>query len=247
MEALEFYGARLTELRRQILEEQAVAKAADHVWPAAFVTFNNRTSQVSHPPPMGRARLLLRFIRSRCRAPSGSTALGARLQAHAALLATSPPTRDMAPQVVASRTLMSENLAAWRCQAAPRSDEIVWPNLGYRVWERTRARWHAVQWAAEVWGKEGPSAALCSAAALSLRTMPHNLSTVCARVPPRLLILACHSFSACPTRSAQPGHVGRLLGHGSLLYDSRDRGAGPADHELVPGVSGGMAAACGCA
>lgn len=46
VEALEFYGDRLTELRRQILEEQAVAKAADHVWPAAFVTFNNRASQV---------------------------------------------------------------------------------------------------------------------------------------------------------------------------------------------------------
>lgn len=39
--------------------------------------------------------------------------------------------------MVAARTLMSEDLSAWRCQAAPRSDEVVWGNLGFRAWERT--------------------------------------------------------------------------------------------------------------
>ena len=37
---------RLTELRRAIEEEQEAAHAGDKVYPAAFVTFNRRTSQV---------------------------------------------------------------------------------------------------------------------------------------------------------------------------------------------------------
>ena len=40
-------------------------------------------------------------------------------------------------QVVGARTLMSEDLSAWRCQAAPRAEEIVWGNLGFRIWERS--------------------------------------------------------------------------------------------------------------
>jgi hypothetical protein len=40
-------------------------------------------------------------------------------------------------QVVAARNLMSHDLTAWRCQPAPRPDEIVWPNLGLRAWERS--------------------------------------------------------------------------------------------------------------
>jgi hypothetical protein len=39
-------------------------------------------------------------------------------------------------QVVASRTLMSEDLSAWRCQAAPRAEEVQWGSLGFRIWER---------------------------------------------------------------------------------------------------------------
>ena len=43
-------------------------------------------------------------------------------------------------QVVAARTLMSEDLATWRCQGAPRAEEIIWKNLGFRVWERSGER-----------------------------------------------------------------------------------------------------------
>jgi hypothetical protein len=39
--------------------------------------------------------------------------------------------------VVAARTLMSEDMSAWRAQAAPRAEELVWPNLGLRIWERS--------------------------------------------------------------------------------------------------------------
>uniref|UniRef100_A0AAD5H1R9 ERD4-related membrane protein n=1 Tax=Chlorella ohadii TaxID=2649997 RepID=A0AAD5H1R9_9CHLO len=84
VEALEFLRDRLTELRRAIKEAQEEALEPGHVFPAAFATFRNRTSQV-----------------------------------------------------VAARTLMSENLGTWRCQGAPRAEEILWPNLGFRVWERT--------------------------------------------------------------------------------------------------------------
>jgi hypothetical protein len=38
--------ARLAELRRQILEEQAKAQEPSNVFPAAFVTFRRNTSQV---------------------------------------------------------------------------------------------------------------------------------------------------------------------------------------------------------
>jgi hypothetical protein len=75
---------RLTELRRAILEEQGKALEPHNVFPAAFVTFRRRTSQV-----------------------------------------------------VAARTLMSEDMSAWRAQAAPRAEELVWPNLGLRIWERS--------------------------------------------------------------------------------------------------------------
>lgn len=37
---------RMTELRRAIHEEQEAALKPDHVYPAAFVTFHKRTSQV---------------------------------------------------------------------------------------------------------------------------------------------------------------------------------------------------------
>ncbi|KAL4853137.1 CSC1-like protein [Chlorella vulgaris] len=84
VDAFEFYRDRLTELRRGILEEQGKAQAPHSVFPAAFVTFRRRTSQV-----------------------------------------------------VAARTLMSEDLSAWRCQAAPRAEEIVWHSLGFRIWERS--------------------------------------------------------------------------------------------------------------
>ena len=47
------------------------------------------------------------------------------------------PPLPTALQVVAARTLMSEDLATWRCQGAPRAEEILWGNLGFRVWERT--------------------------------------------------------------------------------------------------------------
>lgn len=45
--------------------------------------------------------------------------------------------RSRRSQVVASRSLMSEDLTTWRCEAAPRPDEIVWPNLGMRNWEKS--------------------------------------------------------------------------------------------------------------
>lgn len=93
VEALEFYRDRLTELRRLILEEQQNARAPDNLYPAAFVTFKRRTSQV-----------------------------------------------------VASRTLLSEDMSTWRCQAAPRAEELIWGNLGWRIWERsgrTIAMWAA--------------------------------------------------------------------------------------------------------
>jgi hypothetical protein len=40
-------------------------------------------------------------------------------------------------QVVASGALMCEDLTAWRVEAAPRPEEIVWKNLGLRTWERS--------------------------------------------------------------------------------------------------------------
>lgn len=40
-------------------------------------------------------------------------------------------------QVVAADVLMSEDLSAWRCKAAPRPQEIIWKNLGLRTWERS--------------------------------------------------------------------------------------------------------------
>jgi len=40
-------------------------------------------------------------------------------------------------QVIASDVLMSEDLTTWRCQAAPRPQEILWKNLGLRTWERS--------------------------------------------------------------------------------------------------------------
>lgn len=40
-------------------------------------------------------------------------------------------------QVVAARTLMSEDLSCWRAQGSPQPEEVYWPNLGYRQWERT--------------------------------------------------------------------------------------------------------------
>lgn len=53
------------------------------------------------------------------------------------------PHLPTALQVVAARTLMSEDLATWRCQGAPRAEEILWGNLGFRVWERTGGPvWH---------------------------------------------------------------------------------------------------------
>ena len=45
--------------------------------------------------------------------------------------------RSRGAQVVAAGALMSEDLTAWRCQAAPRPQEIFWPNLGLRRWERS--------------------------------------------------------------------------------------------------------------
>jgi Calcium-dependent channel, 7TM region, putative phosphate/Cytosolic domain of 10TM putative phosphate transporter len=40
-------------------------------------------------------------------------------------------------QVVAAGAMMSEDLSAWRTQAAPRPDEVIWKNLGLRQWERS--------------------------------------------------------------------------------------------------------------
>ncbi|PSC73975.1 ERD4-related membrane isoform B [Micractinium conductrix] len=40
-------------------------------------------------------------------------------------------------QVVASRTMMSEDLSTWSVQPAPGAEELVWGNLGWRSWERT--------------------------------------------------------------------------------------------------------------
>jgi len=40
-------------------------------------------------------------------------------------------------QVVAAGALMCEDLTAWRVQAAPRPNEIIWQNLGLRSWERS--------------------------------------------------------------------------------------------------------------
>ena len=40
-------------------------------------------------------------------------------------------------QVVASGALMCEDLSTWRVQPAPRPTEIVWKNLGLRMWERS--------------------------------------------------------------------------------------------------------------
>eukprot|EP00887_Chlorella_sp_A99_P007014 scaffold2.g7014.t1 len=40
-------------------------------------------------------------------------------------------------RVVAARTLMSEDLSCWRAQGSPQPEEVYWPNLGYRQWERT--------------------------------------------------------------------------------------------------------------
>jgi hypothetical protein len=48
-------------------------------------------------------------------------------------------------QVVAAGALMCEDLTAWRVQAAPRPEEIVWKNLGLRAWERSSRS--AVMWA----------------------------------------------------------------------------------------------------
>ena len=38
--------------------------------------------------------------------------------------------RSRKSQVVAAGALMSEDSSAWRCQAAPRPDEVIWKNLG---------------------------------------------------------------------------------------------------------------------
>lgn len=45
--------------------------------------------------------------------------------------------RSRRGQVVASENLLCEDLETWLCQAAPRPDEIIWPNLGLRKWERS--------------------------------------------------------------------------------------------------------------
>lgn len=47
-------------------------------------------------------------------------------------------------KVIAAGAMMSEDLSAWKCQGAPRPDEIVWKNLGLRLWERSARR--AVLW-----------------------------------------------------------------------------------------------------
>lgn len=39
--------------------------------------------------------------------------------------------------MVAAKTLMAEDLTAWKCQPAPRPTEIVWSNLAMRSWERS--------------------------------------------------------------------------------------------------------------
>ncbi|KAH7620097.1 hypothetical protein Ndes2526B_g05351 [Nannochloris sp. 'desiccata'] len=49
-------------------------------------------------------------------------------------------------QVVAAGAMMSEDLSAWKTQAAPRPDEVLWKNLGLRQWERSSR--HAAMWVA---------------------------------------------------------------------------------------------------
>ena len=43
--------------------------------------------------------------------------------------------RRRGAQVVAANALMSEDLSAWRCQAAPGPEEVLWPALRLRSWE----------------------------------------------------------------------------------------------------------------
>lgn len=45
--------------------------------------------------------------------------------------------RSRKSQVVASQTMMSEDLSTWVCKAAPQPEEIVWSNLKMRATERT--------------------------------------------------------------------------------------------------------------
>lgn len=126
---------RLTELRRAILEAQQEALEPGRVYPAAFATFRTRTSQAS-----GRAGAAgWSAARHGGACPAACPAGAAPLL----LAAARPPSLGTALhslprlQVVAARTLMSEDLSTWRCQGAPRAEEIVWQNLGFRVWERT--------------------------------------------------------------------------------------------------------------
>lgn len=49
-------------------------------------------------------------------------------------------------KVIAAGALMCEDLSAWRTQAAPRPDEVLWKNLGLRQWERSSRQ--AATWVA---------------------------------------------------------------------------------------------------
>lgn len=124
---------RLTELRRLIMEEQQNAKAPDNLYPAAFVTFKRRTSQASGAPCAGDG------------GPHGHSTRH-KLDFLSVITVTSPHTphsthsRFTLSQVVASRTLLSEDMSTWRCQAAPRAEELIWKNLGWRIWERSGER-----------------------------------------------------------------------------------------------------------
>eukprot|EP00884_Botryococcus_braunii_P010053 jgi/Botrbrau1/19049/Bobra.0100s0073.2 len=85
VDALEFYIARMTELRRLILLKQVETKqdAKEHVNPTAFVTFKTRKMQV-----------------------------------------------------VASSVMQHHDVQFWRAFTAPNPNEIIWPNLGLRSWEK---------------------------------------------------------------------------------------------------------------
>lgn len=111
---------------------------------------------------------------------------------------------------------MSEDLATWRCQGAPRAEEILWGNLGFRVWERTGG---------PVW-----ASAHCTCR-VSIAEHESRNGTVVRPMPQMVSVVL-----PTPVRRPLPGHVGCLLGHGRLLHDPCDRGAGPADHEQLPEV-----------
>lgn len=106
---------RLARLKVEIEEKQVAAR--EKHFPAAFITFTSRFSQVG----VGDALPGQYNARSTCDCPFF----------HAL---------DQTKQVAASRSLMTEDLSTWRCQPAPKPEEVIWTNLGWRDWERAGRR-----------------------------------------------------------------------------------------------------------